>query len=226
MKIMIKIIVITAIIILLALLIKQQQKTIQPTLKKQNQQFENMASVGATTTQATAASTPNNPGLYSPISEVQTRVSKKPFGLYVSPNSSPVSPEHFIGYHTGVDFETTPQEQNIDVPVQAICAGPLVLKKTATGYGGVAVQSCEIDYEPVTIIYGHLRLASITATQNTLLNQGQQIGILGKGYSAETAGERKHLHLGIHKSSMVNLLGYVSTKDKLNQWIDFLTLIK
>ena len=44
----------------------------------------------------------------------------------------------------------------------AVCTGPLRLKEWATGYGGVAVEQCQLDKQTVTIIYGHLRLASIT----------------------------------------------------------------
>jgi hypothetical protein len=168
----------------------------------------------------------NNPALSLPISGALARVTKKPFGIYVSPQNSPVSPEHFIGYHTGVDFETTPAEQNSDVAVYAICDGPLILKKIATGYGGVAVQACTINKEAVTIIYGHLRLTSVTAVLNKSLSKGEQIGFLGKGYSTETAGERKHLHLGIHRGSAVDLLGYVQNKNQLSGWINFISLIK
>jgi hypothetical protein len=161
-----------------------------------------------------------------PISNASSRVTKKPFGIYVTPQNSPVSPEKFTGYHTGVDFETTPQEQNIDVSVDVICEGPLVLKKTATGYGGVAVQACEINNQSVTVVYGHLRLASITLPQNTILKPGQQIGVLGKGYSSETDGERKHLHLAIHKGTAIDLLGYAKHKSDLSGWLDYLTLMK
>ncbi|NTU99252.1 hypothetical protein HGA64_04600 [Candidatus Falkowbacteria bacterium] len=42
-----------------------------------------------------------------PISDALSRVTKKPFGIKVSPKNSSVSPERFTGYHTGVDFETT-----------------------------------------------------------------------------------------------------------------------
>lgn len=173
-----------------------------------------------------ATSTAGSPDFSLPISDALTRVTKKPFGLYVSPGNSPVSPEKFTGYHTGVDFETTALEQDSEIPIYAICRGPLQLKKTATGYGGIAVQSCRIKEEFVTIIYGHLKLDSINIPLNSMLNQGQVIGILGRGYSPETAGERKHLHLGIHKGQAVDLLGYVPTKDELSQWIDFLTLVK
>ncbi len=130
------------------------------------------------------------------------------------------------GYHTGVDFETTAEEQKIDVPILAICDGPLILKKIATGYGGVAVQACELDKAPITVVYGHLRFSSINAALDTKLISGQTIGFLGKGYSAETAGERKHLHLGIHKGSAINILGYVQKAGDLNYWIDAATLIK
>jgi hypothetical protein len=161
-----------------------------------------------------------------PISNSLNRITKKTFGLYVTPKNSPISPERFTGYHTGVDFETTPEEQNIDVSIYAVCTGPLLLKKMANGYGGVAVQSCQINQEAVTVVYGHLRLASIASSPNSILSQGQQIGVLGTGFSSETSGERKHLHLGIHKGKVVNILGYVQNKGDLSQWIDYLTLIK
>jgi murein DD-endopeptidase MepM/ murein hydrolase activator NlpD len=138
----------------------------------------------------------------------------------VSPGNSPVSPERFQGYHTGVDFETTAAEQSSDVAISAICAGPLLLKKWATGYGGVAVQSCRLDAQDVTVIYGHLRLSSIGVTVGQKLEPGQALGVLGKGYSVETDGERKHLHLGIHKGTAINILGYVQKQADLGQWLD------
>jgi hypothetical protein len=30
---------------------------------------------------------------------------KKPFGIYITPENSPVQPENFTGYHTGIDVE-------------------------------------------------------------------------------------------------------------------------
>lgn len=220
------IILIAAVTIALVLFMRQQSKVSQSGQKDIDQSTVNQPATNTTTPLITATSTLESSGFSWPIDGALARVTKKPFGLYISPNTSPVSPEHFTGYHTGADFETTDQEKNVDVPIHAICTGPLILKKTATGYGGVAVQSCKINKSPVTIIYGHLRLASIVAELNTILNQGQQIGLLGQGYSLETADERKHLHLGIHKSGTVNLLGYVPDKNKLSQWIDFLTLMK
>jgi murein DD-endopeptidase MepM/ murein hydrolase activator NlpD len=164
--------------------------------------------------------------LSEPLSNALARVTKKPFGLLVSPGHSPVSPERFSGYHTGADFETTPAEQTADVPVFAVCAGPLILKRTVSGYGGVVVQSCQINNSAVTVLYGHLRLSSISANLNQNLSAGQQLGVLGTGYSAETDGERKHLHLSIHKGPNVNLLGYVQKPGDLAGWLDPVPLLK
>jgi len=161
-----------------------------------------------------------------PISNALSRITKKPFGIYITPKNSPVSPEKFIGFHTGVDFETTADEQNADVPIYAICDGPLALKKYATGYGGVAVQKCQINNEGVTVIYGHLRLSSITVEINQSIKSGQKFAVLGKGYSTETDGERKHLHLGIHKGKSISLLGYVQDSAQLSNWIDAQALLK
>ena len=161
-----------------------------------------------------------------PISNALYRVTKKTFGLYVTPQNSPVQPEKFTGFHTGTDFETTPEEKNIKIPIIAICTGKLLLKKYATGYGGVAVQSCTINSQAVTVIYGHLKESSINPLVGQLINAGDQIAILGTGYSAETDGERKHLHLGIHKGTDINILGYVQKKADLANWLDPLTVLK
>ncbi len=158
--------------------------------------------------------------LTEPLAAAQERITKKPFGIYITPATSPVQPEKFTGYHTGVDFETTAAEQTTDVTIHAICSGPLAMKKYATGYGGVAVQSCMIANQKVTVVYGHLRLSSITASVGAELQAGNTIGVLGKGYSVETDGERKHLHLGIHKGTSINIKGYVQTRAELDQWLD------
>ena len=158
--------------------------------------------------------------LQPPLTNALARVTKKPFGLKISPSHSPISPERFSGYHTGVDFETLPSEANIDVPVMAVCAGPLRLKEWATGYGGVAVEQCQLNKQTVTIIYGHLRLASITPKVGTILTADQKFAVLGTGYSTETDGERKHLHLGIHLGSAINILGYVQNQADLKNWLD------
>jgi len=155
-----------------------------------------------------------------PLPDPLKRATKKPFGLEVSPTNSPVSPERFSGFHTGLDFETFPEEQDRDVPVAAICDGPLLVKRTASGYGGVAVQSCRLDGRDATVVYGHLRLTSINAKSGDRLAVGDRLGLLGRGFSPETDGERKHLHLGIHLGTGINIRGYVSRRSDLAQWLD------
>jgi hypothetical protein len=108
----------------------------------------------------------------------------------------------------------------VDVAVRAVCSGKLLRKEYATGYGGVAVESCEINNQIITVIYGHLKLASIKANTGDDLRVGDTLGVLGTAFSAETNGERKHLHLGIHKGSSINILGYVQNKADLSEWID------
>ncbi|MFW0837541.1 MAG: prolyl oligopeptidase family serine peptidase [Candidatus Komeilibacteria bacterium] len=163
--------------------------------------------------------------IHEPISNSLKRVTKKPFGIKIDIDNSPVQPEKFSGYHTGVDFEIFTEEENLETDILAICVGPLISKRQMTGYGGVVVQRCEINNEPVTVIYGHLKLESISNNLDDNLDQGQKIGILGQSFSTETDGERKHLHLGIHRGENINLLGYVQDPQDLVNWIDYQSLI-
>jgi hypothetical protein len=160
-------------------------------------------------------------GFGDPIAQASARITKKHYGTYVTPQNSPVQPEKFTGYHTGTDFEILPGEEDADVEVKAICNGKLLQKRTATGYGGVAVQACTYQGQPITIVYGHLKFTSITPTVGQELAAGDHLGILGKGYSSETSGERKHLHLGIHKGTSINILGYVQSQGALSGWLDW-----
>lgn len=163
---------------------------------------------------------------FFPLNQAAERVTKKIFWLKVSPKNSPISPEKFTGYHTWTDFETFPTEKNTEVSVRAICDGPILLKKWATGYGGVVAQRCQLDKKTVTVVYGHLKLASISASINAELQTGDIIGILGKWYSSETDGERKHLHLSIHEWSTINIRGYVTTSEGLKEWKDPMKYLK
>ena len=155
-----------------------------------------------------------------PLPRAGKRVTKKKFGTFITPQDSPVQPERFRGYHTGTDFEIFPGEENLDIPVKAVCGGKLLIKKSATGYGGVAVASCDLNGEPITVVYGHLKLTSMNFNDGDKIKAGDTLGILGAPYSAETSGERKHLHLGFHKGASINILGYVQNKSELSGWTD------
>ncbi|MGE5297947.1 MAG: M23 family metallopeptidase [Acidobacteriaceae bacterium] len=187
---------------------------------------QNNSSTGPTSqnTNADAAST-NTAGLSQPLDKVLERVTKKPFGIFVTPKSSPVNPERFTGYHTGTDFEILPNEENSDVSVAAICSGKILRKETARGYGGLLTQSCTINGQAVTVYYGHIKLASVAKKAGDELAAGEKFAILGKGYSSETGGERKHLHLGIHKGTSIDNRGYVSSANLLPNWIDSQTVL-
>ncbi|MFA5052060.1 MAG: M23 family metallopeptidase [Patescibacteria group bacterium] len=160
------------------------------------------------------------PDFIAPISDALNRITKKPFGIYVTPGNSPVQPEKFSGYHTGVDFETTAAEADIEVPITAACTGTVRVKQRVSGYGGVLIQDCTIDGRAVTVLYGHLNINAIMAKVGDTLQQSDVIGNLGTGYSTETDGERKHLHLGIHFGITIDYKGYVSSRDQLAGWLD------
>lgn len=164
--------------------------------------------------------------LTPPLLQALDRVTKKRFGTKVSPGDSPVSPEKFSGYHTGVDLEIFPGEENADVAVSAACPGKILYKNRVNGYGGVLMQSCRLENQDVTVLYGHLKLESINKTLGQEISAGEKIGILGKGFSAETGGERKHLHLAMHKGAKISLLGYVQNPAELDNWIDILIYLK
>ena len=160
-----------------------------------------------------------------PITKPNERVTKKLFGTKVSPTNSPIQPERFTGYHNAVDFEILPGEEQQLIKVTALCGGNLISKRKVSGYGGLATQSCRINNQLVTVIYGHLELASISESPNSYLAPGDFIGYLGAANSTDTDGERKHLHLGIRKGQSSDVKGYVDTEAELLDWIDLQKLI-
>jgi hypothetical protein len=192
--------------------------------KKSNIPIENPAPVSLETPVIQEKTSPpaetKKPDFVPPLDQAKERVTKKYFGLFVTPQNSPVSPERFRGYHTGTDFEIFSGEENIDVTVKVVCSGKLLMKKYATGYGGVAAESCDLNNEPITVVYGHLKLSSINYSVSDKINIGDTLGILGAPYSAETSGERKHLHIGFHKGASINILGYVQNQSELSGWLD------
>ena len=164
---------------------------------------------------------------FSPLlPRADERVTKKPFGIFITPDDSPVQPERFRGYHTGADYELLPDEAARDLTVRAVCDGTVVLAQHVNGYGGVVVQRCTHRGEPITALYGHLALTSVQAIPGTELQAGDAIGSLGEGYGAETDGERTHLHLAFHRGSTVELRGYVQDAATLDAWIDPAILLR
>lgn len=159
-------------------------------------------------------------GLGEPVADWRARITKKPFGIHITPATSPVQPERFSGYHTGVDIEY--QDVTAEVPVKAIATGKIVFAGTINGYGGVVREEFTWQGVTYTALYGHLRPSSLTKLGT--VKQGEQIGVLGQGYSAETDGERRHLHLAILKGSSGNVRGYVASQAALAPWLDPISL--
>lgn len=167
----------------------------------------------------TATQNPNS--LADPIADFKPRVTKKPFGLYITPQNSPISPEKFTGYHTGADVEY--QDVTSDVPVYSLADGKIVLSRNASGYGGVMIIEFTLGGIKHSALYGHIRPSSFVSV-GTGVSKGEQIGLLGTGYSAETDGERRHLHFAMLSDNRIDLLGYVQNKSELSGWLDPLSL--
>ncbi|MBU1148735.1 M23 family metallopeptidase [Patescibacteria group bacterium] len=207
-------------IVLIALVIFFLTKDTTVTNSNQSEIVINnqIANVALPTNETLEVANPTD--FFPPLTQVDFRVTKKAFGDYITPADSPIQPERFQGYHTGVDFEILTDELETDVPVRAICSGKLLLKQESNGYGGLAVQDCQIEGELVSVIYGHLKLSSITLDLYQEIIKGQTIGLLGNNLSSETDGERKHLHLAIHKGTDLDVRGYVSSRADLDNWLN------
>lgn len=161
------------------------------------------------------------PAYLSPTSEFEARITKKKFGSYITPATSPVQPERFSGYHTGVDVEFT--DTTKDVPVRAITNGIVTFSGFIGGYGGVILVTHKIENVSRTALYGHLDPASLKSAGEKV-KKGQTIGNLGDGQTQEADGERKHLHFAILTNTRQDFRGYVQTKSELASWLDPLSL--
>lgn len=152
-----------------------------------------------------------------PIDDFKNRITKKPFGIFITPETSPVQPDKFTGYHTAVDVEYV--DVSNEVPVRAVAPGEVTVARYASGYGGVVVVRHNINGETIQSLYGHLDPDQLPSVGNAV-TAGEQIGVLGAGETAETDGARKHLHFGILKGSTVDIRGYVSSESDLANWYD------
>jgi len=152
-----------------------------------------------------------------PIEEFGPRITKKPFGIFTTPENSPVSPEHFTGYHTGVDVEYG--DVASDVPVYAVLDGRITVSRQAQGYGGIFVMESRIEDSSHSILYGHIRPGTLPEVGQNF-SKGEKIALLGNGNTEETDGERKHLHFAVLSDNRIDLRGYVQRENELAGWID------
>lgn len=162
-----------------------------------------------------------------PLPDAESRPTPLHFGLAVTPDpeNNPIDPpERFSGIHVGTDFEIFEGEEETDVPVFAICPGRVLISSFTEGYGGLVIQRCTINKQAVTVLYGHLKIDSLPKKGKTL-KKGAQIGVLGTARTKDTDGNRKHLHLAIHKGTGIAYLGYVQTQAEVDQFMDPLSVL-
>jgi len=159
-------------------------------------------------------------GLVPPVAGFAKAVKLKPFGIHITPESSPVQPERFTGFHTGADAELP-----ADTPVVAVADGKVVRSGVTSGYGGLLAIEHQLKARRLVSIYGHLDPKSLTSNGAQVV-QGEQIGVLGEAKSAQTDGERAHLHFGLSRAVGVDVRGYVTSQSELAAWADPLTLIQ
>lgn len=150
-------------------------------------------------------------GLALVIDRAQDRIGEYSFGIL----------KENRGYYTGIAFEAFEDEKaGKEVPIYVFCEGPLVEKRFAIGYGGIAIQECVLEGQTVYVLYGHMDLKSIELNVGDELTPGIRLGNLGDHESAETDGATKQLHFAIHKGIKPDIRGYVQTQDELKEWID------
>jgi murein DD-endopeptidase MepM/ murein hydrolase activator NlpD len=163
------------------------------------------------------------PDFVVPLEAMDNRPLLLTFGLYVTPeeNNNPIDPpERWTGYHAALDIEIYPDEIEKDVPVYAICEGSVIFTGEVNGYGGVLIQSCKYENEPITVLYGHIDPYRIQKKVADNLGTKDKIGFLGDHKTKDAGYNRKHLHLQIHRGQEIVFRGYVQRPEELSAYID------
>ncbi len=110
------------------------------------------------------------------------------------------------------------------VPFYAISDGLIVYEGNLSGYGGVVLE--KLDDGQHVALYGHVKLPTGIKT-NDRVRAGQLLSYLGNNFSAETSGERRHLHFGLHKGIDLYFHGHEQNISALNaQWEDPIPFLK
>lgn len=150
-----------------------------------------------------------------PIAEYTIQRTQKIFGQYIAPDSG----DRFTGYHTGDDIEVP--DKTVEISVYVLTDASMVRKETVAGYGGVVILEFIDQGQTYHALYGHLDIASVTAAVGDTVHRGAVLGNLGDDASAETDGERKHLHFGLYPYTGTELFtGYVDNDADLALWVN------
>lgn len=182
-----------------------EEQYIEATLKKLG--YPEAASAGFDSTSSSERA------VYVPIKGFFTHQTVNPFGVFRT--------GRFNGYHSGVDIEISSIDLEKDIPIYSIYDGTVTIVENATGYGGVVAIKHVFGDAQLTAVYGHMRLRDIKVSRGQKVKAGELIGYLGASFSVETDGERKHLHFGLNKNGDKSILGYVDTRQELDDnWLD------
>lgn len=165
----------------------------------------------------------------NPLDNTLNRASYKGFGQFFDKSfyveKGGLFPNPFVGYHSGVDLEIFPEETEKNVPVYAISSGKISFIGSVSGYGGLILE--KIDNEDVTALYGHLKSENNIVKVGDQVETGEIIGYLGDGFSKDTGGERKHLHLGFYKGRDLYFKGYEQDDNIIQtKWLNPLDFLK
>ena len=160
---------------------------------------------------------------YFPIWGYENRNQYKTFNQYIDKafynGRQALFPTQFTGYHVGDDLEINPGEESQNVPVYAVSDGKITFAGQVGGYGGVIL--LDIANDSHTALYGHISLSSLKVKAGDTVKAGQELAYLGKGFSSETAGERKHLHFAIYNGKGVYYHGYETSEAVVqSKWVD------
>lgn len=164
-----------------------------------------------------------------PMDRFNERISLNPFGNHLDGKDSPrnvttdiICPTRkgYVGYHTGSDLEIFDDELNSAVPVKSIADGTVRQIGFVNGYGGLIVIEHEINGQIYTAYYGHVDISSSSLKKGDLVKTGEQIAMLAPQCSEKNGFTRKHLHFGLHLGKNIDVKGYVSTKNDLNNWVN------
>ncbi|HBV33361.1 TPA: hypothetical protein DEB72_02450 [Patescibacteria group bacterium] len=145
-----------------------------------------------------------------PLADYVTNRTFKVFGQYVS--------DRFTGYHNAEDVEVT--DKSSQHAVTAVADGQIIYKKSTSGYGGLVIIRHQLSTGTVQGIYGHLALSSVGKSVGDQVTKGEVVGYLGADKSRDTDGERQHLHFGLYKGTDINVSGYVSRPEQLQNWLN------
>jgi hypothetical protein len=130
---------------------------------------------------------------------------RKSYGHYMDASNPRFGDSVHVGDDCGWQWEFR--------TVVSIAPGVVRLVDYIPSWGHIVVVEHMMDGKPFCSLYGHLS-PMIHVRPGDVLEAGQKIGAIGRGYSADNGGYFAHLHFGIHRGPYSTeirwICGYVS----------------